>query len=80
MFKVLASTDELSPAELSFLSVAPNEHECVYPPGVYLELGKVFTEYEQVDNKHVQYKTAEVVPMLGRNLSATKSSKVQAAA
>ena len=76
MFKVLCD-DENTPADLAFLSVYPQETECVHGLGAFLEMGKVYVEYTRIDGEDIQYKTSEVSTLPGRNL--TGKAKVAAA-
>ena len=48
------------PCDLSFLSPTPDDAECVYPPGVYLEQRKEATEYLRLpDGTDMQGKIVE---------------------
>jgi len=51
LFK-LQPTEVNVPADLTFLSPTPEEAECVYPPGVYLEQRKETMEYVRIDQSH----------------------------
>jgi hypothetical protein len=68
MLKVIASSDETAPADISSFSIFPSEGENVWPPGVFFDMGKVFSEYAPTFG----YKLAEINPVLGRNLLEKK--------
>jgi len=70
---LVVPNDNAVPASVSFLSVYPDDSECVYPPGTFIEQTKVLaTEYMDGD---VQYRTVEVLPTLGRNLGTKGKQK-----
>ena len=71
MLKIPGASDEVAPADISSFSCYATESENVWPPGTFLEMGKVFTEYAD----KYGYKVAEVFPVLGRNLSEKKKKQ-----
>ena len=79
LFKFL-TTDDTTPADLSFCSVVPGERECVYGLGTFCEMGKVYAEYMRIEQTgdDVQFKTSEITPVLGRN-HTTKKKGAEAA-
>jgi hypothetical protein len=40
LFRLACPSDQVLPVDISIFAVHPAEHECVYPPGVYLEQRK----------------------------------------
>jgi hypothetical protein len=73
MFKVLATSEEMIPADLSFLSVYSAQNECVFAPGTFMNIfdksSKVYTEHDDLpDGTCLAYKTAEVRLTPGRSL------------
>ena len=72
MLKVLASADDVAPADISSFSIFPSEGENVWPPNVFFDMGKVFSEYAPTFG----YKMAEIAPVLGRNLLEKKKKDV----
>jgi len=80
MFKIMTTSDELSPANISWASTFPSDGEYVYAPGVFVNQGKITTEYMKLGDEDVNYKVVEVVPTLGANLSYVKGSRRDGAA
>jgi len=81
IFKVMtASTDELSPADVSWASTFPSDGEYVYAPGIFVNQGKITTEFMKLGDEDVNFKVVEVVPTLGANLSYVKGSRREGAA
>uniref|UniRef100_A0A7S2C0X6 Uncharacterized protein n=1 Tax=Haptolina brevifila TaxID=156173 RepID=A0A7S2C0X6_9EUKA len=75
MFKILAMTDDIAPASLSFISTFPEEEEYVYAPGVFVVPGKISAEFMELGGENIQYKIVETVPALGNNLSVGKGAQ-----
>jgi len=74
MLNIQAPTDKETPADISFLSAWPEQCECVYAPGAFMDMGKVNTEYMEIDGEaNSPYRVADITITLGRNLSSGKS-------
>jgi hypothetical protein len=83
LFRVAVQTETTLPVDIGFLSVYPEEKECVYPPGVYLEQRKESLETlaRDADAEMVSAKVAEVAPSnVGRVTVKTKPTTGAAAA
>jgi len=76
----MTTSDELSPANISWASTFPSDGEYVYAPGVFVNQGKITTEFMKLGDEDVNFKVVEVVPTLGANLSYVKGSRREGAA